>query len=235
MATIASNIQRVQSRIRQACTDSQRDVTSVHLLAVSKTFGPDAVRAAHAAGLHAFGENYVQEAIEKIASLADLRERLEWHFIGSLQSNKTRVVAEQFDWVHTIDRIRIAQRLSEQRPQTRPPLNVCIEVNVSAEPSKGGVVPAEVEPLARQVVALPGLRLRGLMTIPAPLAAGAEPREAHAPFRALRELFDDLRAKLPQASGLDTLSMGMSADLEIAIAEGANLVRIGTAIFGTRT
>lgn len=228
MATIALNIQQVQSRIAQACADVQRDVTGVRLLAVSKTFGPDAVRAAHACGLTAFGENYLQEALDKIAALADLRPALEWHFIGSLQSNKTRPVAEHVDWAHAVDRLKIAQRLSEQRPAHLPPLNVCIQVNVSGEASKGGVEPAEAAALARAVHALPRLRLRGLMALPAPAGSFDAQRR---PLRAVRELFDNLRALgLP----LDTLSMGMSADLEAAVAEGATILRIGSAIFGSR-
>jgi pyridoxal phosphate enzyme (YggS family) len=228
MATIALNIQQVQSRIARACADVQRDVTGVRLLAVSKTFGPDAVRAAHACGLAAFGENYLQEALDKIAALDDLRPVLEWHFIGGLQSNKTRPVAEHFDWAHAVDRLKIAQRLSEQRPAGLPPLNVCIQVNVSGEASKGGVAPAEAAALAQAVHALPRLRLRGLMALPAPADSFDEQRR---PLRAVHELFDSLRALgLP----LDTLSMGMSADLEAAVAEGATILRIGSAIFGSR-
>lgn len=229
MATIALNIQQVQSRIARACADVQRDVTGVRLLAVSKTFGPDAVRAAHACGLDAFGENYLQEALDKMAALADLRGALQWHFIGGLQSNKTRAVAEHFDWAHAVDRLKVAQRLSEQRPAGLAPLEVCIQVNVSGEASKGGVEPAEAAALAQAVHALPRLRLRGLMALPAP-ADGFDAQRK--PLRALRELFDALRA---QGLPLDTLSMGMSADLEAAVAEGATILRIGSAIFGSRT
>jgi hypothetical protein len=228
MATIANNIQQVQRRIAAACAAVQRPVQSVTLLAVSKTQDASAVRDAFAAGQRAFGENYVQEALDKIAALADLRQQLEWHLIGPLQSNKTRVVAEHFDWVHSVDRLKVAQRLSEQRPAHLPPLNVCLQVNISAEASKSGVPPAEVHALARAIAALPRLRLRGLMAIPEPQGDLDAQR---APHRALRELQQLLvRDGLP----LDTLSMGMSADLEAAVAEGATLVRVGTAIFGAR-
>jgi hypothetical protein len=202
----------------------------VSLLAVSKTFGPDSVREAHAAGQMAFGENYVQEALAKIEALADLRAQLQWHFIGPLQSNKTRPVAEVFDWVHSVDRLKIAERLAAQRPAGLPALNVCLQVNVSGEASKGGVAPAELPALAAAVAALaPGqLRLRGLMSIPEPTDDAGQQRAAH---RRLRELLEALRQ---QGLVLDTLSMGMSADLEAAIAEGSTIVRIGTAIFGAR-
>src|SRR3954466_11081251 len=163
MTTIASTLQGVRERIAKACAEAQRDVNEVTLLAVSKTFGPDAVREAHAAGQSAFGENYIQEAVEKIALLADLP--LAWHCIGPIQSNKTRLVAQHFDWAHTIDRLKIAQRLSEQRPEGLPPLSVCVQVNVAGGPSKSGVPPAEALDLAREIARLPGLRLRGLMTI----------------------------------------------------------------------
>lgn len=225
---IADNIQQVHERVARACAQAGRPVRSVTLLVVSKTFGPEAVRAAVAAGEHRFGENYVLEGVEKIAALGELRERLEWHLIGPLQSNKTRVVAEQFDWVHSVDRLKVAQRLSEQRPAHRAPLQVCLQVNISGEPTKSGLRPDEVPELAHAVAALPGLNLRGLMAIPEPAPDFAAQRTPH---RALRELLARL-----QASGLalDTLSMGMSADLEAAIAEGATLVRVGSAIFGSR-
>jgi PLP dependent protein len=202
----------------------------VSLLAVSKTFGPDSVRQAHAAGQMAFGENYVQEALAKIEALAELRAQLQWHFIGPLQSNKTRPVAEAFDWVHSVDRLKIAERLAAQRPAGLLPLNICLQVNVSGEASKGGVAPAELPALAAAVAALaPGqLRLRGLMSIPEPTDDAHQQRAAH---RQLRELLQALRQ---QGLELDTLSMGMSADLEAAIAEGSTIVRIGTAIFGAR-
>ena len=198
----------------------------VTLLAVSKTFSPGAVRKAHAAGQMAFGENYVQEALEKMADLADLP--LQWHCIGPLQSNKTRPVAEHFDWVHTVDRLKIAERLAAQRPPERPPLNVCIQVNIDGGPTKAGVAPAEALALARAVAALPGLRLRGIMTIPEPAADFMAARALHAGARAV---FDQLNAA---GLALDTLSMGMSADLEAAVAEGSTMVRVGRAIFGGR-
>jgi len=225
---MADNVQQVLTRIAQACATARRPVQSVTLLAVSKTFGAGAVREAYNAGLHRFGENYVQEALDKIAALADLRAELEWHLIGPLQSNKTRVVAENFDWVHSVDRLKIAQRLSEQRPAALPPLNVCLQVNISGEASKSGLAAAEVADVARAVAALPRLRLRGLMAIPEP-AGGFE--QQRAPHRALRELQESLRAG---GLALDTLSIGMSADLEAAIAEGATIVRVGTALFGAR-
>jgi len=218
----------VHERIAAACAQAQRDVRSVTLLNVSKTFSADAVRAAVAAGEHRFGENYVAEGLAKIAELADLRERIEWHLIGPLQSNKTRVVAEAFDWVHSVDRLKIAQRLSEQRPVNLPPLQVCLQVNISGEASKSGLAPAEVAEVAQAVAALPRLVLRGLMAIPEP--ADTLPAQ-RAPHRALRELMTSLQA---QGLALDTLSIGMSADLEAAILEGATMVRIGSAIFGDR-
>lgn len=226
MTTIESNLQRVRQRIAAACAQAQRPVTDVTLLAVSKTFGPQAVREAHAAGQRAFGENYIQEAVEKIALLADLP--LEWHCIGPIQSNKTRLVAQHFDWAHTVDRLKIAERLSQQRPADKPALNVCIQVNIDGGPTKAGVAPTEALDLARAVAALPHLRLRGIMTIPEPAADFAAQRAVHLRAKAL---FDALRAAgLP----LDTLSMGMTADLEAAVHAGATLVRVGTAIFGGR-
>jgi PLP dependent protein len=228
MASIELKLQQLLLRIGDACTLAQRPVQSVTLLAVAKTFDAAAVRQAHAAGQHAFGENYVQEALAKIEALADLRPALEWHLIGPLQSNKTREVAAAFDWVHTIDRLKIAERLSQQRPDHLPPLQVCVQINVSGEASKAGVEPAGAPALTRAVAALPRLRLRGLMSIPEPVAGMAAQR---APHRRLRELFDALCA---QGLALDTLSMGMSADLEAAIAEGSTMVRVGSAIFGAR-
>jgi pyridoxal phosphate enzyme (YggS family) len=228
MTSVIGNLQAVRSRIASACTAAGRPVQAVTLLAVSKTFGADAVREAASAGQGAFGENYVQEALDKIAALADLRPALQWHLIGPLQSNKTRVVAENFDWVHSVDRLKIAQRLSEQRPADLAPLQLCLQVNVSGEDSKSGVAAAEVLALARAVAALPRLQLRGLMAIPEPAADTAAQR---APHRALRALMSALQA---QGLPLDTLSMGMSADLEAAVAEGATIVRVGTAIFGGR-
>jgi pyridoxal phosphate enzyme (YggS family) len=228
MSDLTQNLEAVRTRIARAAHAAGRDPRSVALLAVSKTFPGADVRAAHAAGQRAFGENYVQEALAKVAELADLRAELEWHFIGPLQSNKTRAVAEHFDWVHSIDRLKIAQRLAEQRPSDMPALNVCLQVNVSGEASKSGVAPAEVAQVAREIVALPNLRLRGLMSIPEP----ADDVDAQrAPHRVLRELLGQLR---DSGLDLDTLSMGMSADLEAAVLEGATMVRIGTAIFGAR-
>jgi len=228
MATITDNIQEVRRRIAAACALARRPVQSVTLLAVGKTFPADAVRTAFEAGERSFGENYVQEGIDKITALADLRDRLQWHLIGPLQSNKTRAVAEAFDWVHTVDRLKIAQRLSQQRPAGRPPLQLCLQVNISGEASKSGLAIDEVTDVARAVAALPGVRLRGLMTVPAPAGDPAAQRIPHA---RLRELLAAL-----QRDGLDvdTLSMGMTADLEAAIAEGATIVRVGTAIFGAR-
>ena len=234
MGSIASNLQEVKQRIAAACVLAERPAAraanSVTLLAVSKTFGADAVREALAAGQHAFGENYVQEALAKIEALAQLRAQLEWHFIGELQSNKTRAVAEAFDWVHSVDRLKIAQRLAEQRPTELPPLQLCLQVNISGQGSKGGVLPAEVSGLAHAVAALPAhrVRLRGLMSIPEPAQGSPAQREPH---RALFELFSTLRS---QGLALDTLSMGMSADLEAAVAEGSTVVRVGSAIFGLR-
>lgn len=228
MSDLAYNLDSVRQRIAQAERAAGRPPGSVTLLAVSKTFSSDAIRIAHAAGQCAFGENYVQEALAKVAELADLRAALEWHFIGPLQSNKTKLVATQFDWVHCVDRIKIAQRLSEQRPEHLPPLNLCIQVNISAEASKNGVAPADALALARQITALPRVRLRGLMAIP---EAAADLAHQRLPHRRLRELSESLRAA---GMALDTLSIGMSADLEAAILEGASMVRVGTAIFGAR-
>ena len=223
----AARLHGVQARIAAAAAGAGRDAAEVRLLAVSKTFDAAAVRALADAGQRSFGENYVQEALEKQAALRDLS--LEWHFIGPIQSNKTRVIAENFSWVHSLDRLKIAERLSAQRPVGLPPLQVCIEVNVSGEASKGGVTAAELPELAEAVSALPGLQLRGLMAIPAPTPDVAAQRAA---FGQVRELFDTLRAR---GHGLDTLSMGMSGDLEAAILEGATIVRVGAALFGERT
>ncbi len=223
MSTIANNIAKVAARIREAAQAAGRDPDTVGLLAVSKTQPAEAIREANGAGLSDFGENYLQEALEKQADLADLA--LTWHFIGPIQSNKTRAIAEHFDWVHSVDRLKIAQRLSEQRPAELPPLNVCLQVNVSGEASKSGCAPQDVAELARTIATLPNLRLRGLMAIPEPTDDRAE---QHAAFARLRQLQQAL------ALELDTLSMGMSQDLEAAIAEGATWVRIGTALFGTR-
>ncbi len=226
MSDIATNLQVVRQRIADAARAAGRPPEAVRLLAVSKTWPAGRVAEAAAAGQRAFGENYVQEGVDKIAALG--RDDLEWHFIGPLQSNKTRPVAEHFAWVHSLDRFKVAQRLAAQRPAGRPPLQVCVQVNVSGEASKSGCAAAEAPALCRQVAALPGLRLRGLMAIPAPVDGFAEQRQA---FARLRRLYDDLRR---DGLDVDTLSMGMSHDLEAAVAEGATLVRIGTAIFGER-
>jgi PLP dependent protein len=218
MATILENVQGVKARIARAARAAGRDPESVTLLAVSKTHPVTCIAEAQAAGLNAFGENYVQEALRKI----ELVSGVEWHLIGALQSNKSRIAAERFDWVQTVDRVKLANRLSEQRPAQLPPLNVLIEVNISGEASKSGVAVKEVTGLAAAISRLPRLRLRGLMAIPAPGAAGD--------FVRMRQLYDELRADF----GLDTLSMGMSDDMDQAIAAGATMVRIGTAIFGAR-
>ncbi len=228
MATIPTRLQQVHARIAAACLAAQRPVQSVTLLAVSKTQPAACVREAFAAGERCFGENYVQEGIAKIAALADLRGQIEWHLIGPLQGNKTRILAEQFDWVHSVDRLKIAQRLSEQRPAHLPALQVCLQVNISGEASKSGLLPAEVSVVAHAVAALPRLRLRGLMAIPEPAATLDQQRVPHAALRAL------LLALQHDGLDIDTLSMGMTADLEAAIAEGATVVRVGTAIFGAR-
>jgi pyridoxal phosphate enzyme (YggS family) len=225
--SVAARLARVHERIAAAALRYARDPDSITLVAASKTRTSAEMLAAYAAGQRRFGENYVQEACLKMQGLSGLD--VEWHFIGSIQANKTRRLAEGFAWVHGLDRLKVAQRLSEQRPQHLPPLNVCIEVNVGGQAGKSGVPPREVPALARQVAALPRLRLRGLMAIPEPCTDFAAQR---APCRSLRLLFEALR----QAGlGLDTLSMGMSADLEAAIAEGATLVRVGTDLFGPRT
>jgi len=226
MSTIAERLTQVRLRIAQAAMAAGRDPASIRLLAVSKTRPVSDLEAALAAGQTAFGESYLQDALLKIAAIG---ERAEWHFIGPIQSNKTRQIAGHFAWVHSVDRLKIAQRLSEQRPRQLPPLNVCLQVNTSGESTKGGVSPEETETLAATVATLPHLRLRGLMTIPAYTTAVEQQRQ---PFALLRRLQEQLNAN---GFELDTLSMGMSNDLEAAIAEGATLVRIGTAIFGPRS
>jgi pyridoxal phosphate enzyme (YggS family) len=223
MTSIAANLQAVRARIAAACATAGRPAESVQLLAVSKTWPAASVREAVAAGQRAFGENYVQEATDKTAELTGLD--LEWHFIGPLQSNKTRAVAENFAWVHSVDRLKIAERLAAQRPPGLAPLQVCIQVNVSGEVSKSGCQSADVAVLAQAVAALPGLRLRGLMAIPEP---NDDPEQQRKQFAVLRRLRDSLDLEL------DTLSMGMSHDLEAAIMEGSTLLRVGTAIFGER-
>jgi PLP dependent protein len=226
MATIATNLQAVHGAIACAADMAQRREQEITLLAVSKTFPAEAIRAASEAGQRVFGESYLQEALDKIEVLRELS--LEWHFIGPIQSNKTRPIAENFSWVHAVDRLKIAERLSAQRPSNLPPLNICIQVNISGEISKSGVAPEEVLELAQKIDALPQLRLRGLMAIPAPAASLDEQRK---PFAQLHDLQQKLNK---QGLALDTLSMGMSQDMEAAILEGATIVRVGSAIFGAR-
>ena len=227
MTMIADNLQGVAKRIAAATQASGRPAEAVTLLAVSKTFDADAVRQAHAAGQTLFGENYIQEAVDKMAALADLP--LTWHCIGPIQSNKTKLVAAHFGWAHTVDRLKIAQRLSDQRPPELAPLQVCIQVNIDGGTTKAGVAPEETLELARQIQALPRLTLRGLMTIPEPAPDFAAACAVHSKARAL---FDTLNQ---EGLGLDTLSMGMTADLEAAVQSGSTMVRVGTAIFGGRT
>lgn len=226
---VRESLQRARQRLADALESAGRPADDARLLAVSKTKPAALIREAYACRQRDFGENYLQEALDKQAELADLTE-IVWHFIGPLQSNKTRAVAEHFAWVHSIDRAKVARRLSEQRPASLGPLNVCLQVNVSGEESKSGVEPEDLEALAAEIVALPNLRLRGLMAIPAPASNMAAQRR---PLARLRQLLDTLRQRYPHAP-LDTLSMGMSDDLEAAILEGATLVRLGTAIFGAR-
>ncbi len=226
MTKISTQLGAVRERIQAACRAAGRPPETVTLLAVSKTFGADAVQAAFEAGQTAFGENYIQEAVEKIAALRHLP--LVWHCIGPVQSNKTRLVAEHFDWVHTVDRLKIAQRLSEQRPAELPPLQVCLQVNVDGGPTKSGVAPVDALALAQAVAGLPRLHLRGIMCIPEPAPDHAAACQV---FKRAAVLFEALNA---QGLKLDTLSMGMSADLEAAIASGSTLVRVGSAIFGSR-
>jgi len=223
MSTLADNLSAISARITSAAQAAGREPASVQLLAVSKTKPASAIREIHAAGVADFGENYLQEALTKQQALGDLP--LIWHFIGPIQSNKTKAIAEHFDWVHSVDRLKIAQRLSEQRPAGLAPLNICLQVNVSGEDSKSGCAPADLPALAKAVTALPNLRLRGLMAIPEPTDDRAAQEAA---FAHLRELQESL------GLSLDTLSMGMSHDLEAAIAQGATWVRIGTALFGAR-
>lgn len=225
-AGFVQRLAEVDARIAAAVAAAGRDPASVQLLGVSKTFGPEAVAALFDAGLVRFGENYLQEALDKVAALTG--RGIEWHFIGPIQSNKTRPIAETFGWVHSVDRLKIAERLSAQRPAGLPPLNVLLEINVSGEASKGGATPAEIPALADAVARLPNLKLRGLMAIP---AASSDPAEQRAAFARVRAAFDALNR---DGYGLDTLSMGMSGDLEAAIAEGATFVRVGTALFGKR-
>jgi pyridoxal phosphate enzyme (YggS family) len=230
MSTIVPNLQAVDESIVAAAISAGRPRDAIQLLAVAKTFPPEAVIEAARAGQKAFGENYLQEALDKIAAVtAALPDQaLEWHFIGPIQSNKTRPIAAAFDWVHTVERLKIAQRLSEQRPAGLGPLNICLQVNISGEASKSGAAPAELPELARAVALLPNLRLRGLMAIPEP---EPDPLRQRAAFARVRQLMEQLNVS---GFGLDTLSMGMSADLGAAIAEGATMVRVGSAIFGVR-
>ncbi len=226
---MARNITDVRERLAAAARAAGRAPTDITLLAVSKTQDADAIRRAHAQGLRDFGENYAQEALDKMAALRDLDIR--WHFIGPIQSNKTQAIATHFHWVHSIDRLKVARRLSSQRPAHLPPLEVCLQINIDGEASKAGVAADDAEALAVAVAALPNLRLRGLMTLPAPRNDWQGQR---APFFHLAQLLATLRSRQPALTDLDTLSMGMSDDLEAAVAEGATLVRIGTAIFGER-
>ncbi|MCP4010350.1 MAG: YggS family pyridoxal phosphate-dependent enzyme, partial [Proteobacteria bacterium] len=226
MHSISQSIKSIRNRIADAEERYRRSAQSVGLLAVSKTRPAEELREAYRAGQQRFGESYLQEALKKIAALDDLD--IEWHFIGPLQSNKTRAIAEHFDWVHSIDRLKLARRLSEQRPKGMPPLNICIQINVSGEASKSGIPPSAVMELALGINELPGLRLRGLMCIP---ASSTNFEQQRVPFRKLREIADESRV---QGLSLDTLSAGMTADMEAAIAEGSTIVRVGTGIFGPR-
>lgn len=230
MSAITEHLQSVRTRVSQAARQAQRDPSSVNLLAVSKTQPVSAILEAAEAGQSAFGENYEQEAVRKILAIRQERPdlKLEWHFIGPIQSNKTRAIAEYFDWVHSVDRERIARRLSEQRPDDLPPLNICLQVNISGEDSKSGVRPEELAALVRAVSGMPRLKLRGLMAIPEPQS---DPEKQRQPFNAMKMLFEQLKRA---GYDLDTLSMGMSDDMEAAVQEGATTVRIGTAIFGQR-
>ena len=230
MPNIENNITAVQRRLQQAARDAGRNPGDILLLAVSKTRSSAQVSLAQSAGIHSFGENYLQEASDKITQLGD--QGLDWHFIGPLQSNKTRQVAEQFAWVHTVDRLKIAQRLSAQRPATMPALNICLQINIDNEESKSGFSPEQAPSMAATIAQLPNLRLCGLMAIPRPRANMAEQRQ---PFAQLAALQKEINSTLDNCEKLDTLSMGMSADLEAAIAEGATIIRVGTDIFGPRS
>lgn len=235
MTSIKANLADVLERLSEVAIASGRSPTDIHLLAVSKTFPANDVRLAFEAGQKAFGENYVQEGVAKISDLSDIRNQIQWHFIGPLQSNKSKDVAENFDWVHSIDRLKIAQRLNDQRPDHLTPLNVCIQVNISGEASKSGVEPSELVDLCLAIAVMPKIRLRGLMSIPEPTDNETQQRADH---KQLFHLFQELKNNpLLQSlsADLDTLSMGMSSDMAAAIAEGSTMVRIGTAIFGKRT
>jgi pyridoxal phosphate enzyme (YggS family) len=226
MTTTEIRLQAVKSRVASACARARRDPRDIVLVAVSKTFSANDIRIAYAAGQRDFGENQVQEALDKIARLNDLN--VTWHFIGPIQSNKTRPLAESFAWIHSVDRLKIAERLAAQRPSTSPPLQICVQVNVSGESSKSGIAPVDAPALVRAIAPLPGLRLRGLMTIPEPTNDISLQRGR---FESLRALKDEISRAGPE---LDTLSMGMSGDLEAAVEAGATMIRIGTAIFGPR-
>ncbi|MFZ6655591.1 YggS family pyridoxal phosphate-dependent enzyme [Undibacterium sp. TJN19] len=230
MSLISDNLQAVRADIHASAIAAGRDPQHIQLLAVSKTFGADAVIEAATAGQRCFGENYLQEALDKIQQVQAQAPQLvlEWHFIGPIQSNKTRPIAENFAWVHSVDRLKIAQRLSEQRPASLPPLNICLQVNISGEESKSGVLPGEALAMAQQILALPGLKLRGLMAVP---EATDDLQQQRLAFRQMQQLSMQMQAA---GIALDTLSMGMSSDLHAAIAEGTTMVRIGTAIFGNR-
>ena len=230
MSVITDHLRTVRTRVSRAAQQAHRDPSSVNLLAVSKTQPVSAILEAAEAGQFAFGENYEQEAVRKILAIRQDRPdlKLEWHFIGPIQSNKTRAIAEHFDWVHSVDRERIAKRLSDQRPDDMPPLNICLQVNISGEDSKSGVKPEELADLVKAVSAMPRLKLRGLMAIPEPQS---DPEKQRLPFNAMKTLFEELKHA---GYDLDTLSMGMSDDMEAAVQEGATTVRIGTAIFGQR-
>ena len=226
MSSIAENFKKVGQQIKQAARLAHRQPEEITLLAVSKTRSADELRLLYEEGQRHFGENYLQESLEKIAALADLE--IDWHFIGPIQSNKTRAIAENFDWIHSVDRLKIAQRLSEQRPDTLPPLNICLQINISHEASKSGCLPCEAEALLHQIAALPHLTIRGLMAIPEATDDAIKQRTTLA---RMDTLFNRLQKQHPK---MDTLSMGMSADMQIAIQEGATMVRIGTALFGPR-
>ena len=235
MTTIAENLQRIQSRMAQATLDAQRAPGSVQLLAVSKTFGADAVREAALAGQRAFGENYIQEGIDKIAQVRAMSDvpPLVWHCIGPIQSNKTRPVAEHFDWVHTVDRLKIAQRLSDQRPSDLAPLQVCIQVNVDGGATKSGCTPQDAMALAQAITTLPRLQLRGIMSIPDPQPT---PEAMLAVHRRVAQVFGDIQASgLPGLEAFDTVSLGMTDDMDLAITAGSTMVRVGSGIFGRRT
>ena len=230
MSSIADNIGSVTRRIQKATLKAGRSAGSVHLLAVSKTRPADELRTAYSAGQRAFGENYVQEALDKMEELKEL-DAIEWHFIGPIQSNKTRQIAEAFAWAHSVDRLKIAQRLNDQRPSTLPPLNICLQVNINNEESKSGCTLKDLTNMADAIEEMPNLSLRGLMAIPDPDQPEAELRSS---FRKLANALKNMRQEAPGCGPLDTLSMGMSGDLEMAIEEGATWVRVGTALFGPR-